>query len=100
MHVAMQLAYYMGFTTLLMIGVQHKPNKIHAHFWGDDRTAENPHYVIDQWFPGYAELVKGMGEHGVKVLNISEDTYVPASVLPRGDWRDYVSKDERILSGR
>jgi hypothetical protein len=33
-------------------------------------------------------MVNAMGA-SVRVLNISEDTYVPADVLPRGDYRDW-----------
>lgn len=88
MHVAMQLAFYMGFTTLLMIGVQHKPMYAQDHFWGCDHgmKAVTPN---EDWFHGYKILVDGFAAQGVQVLNISEDTYVPEEILPRGDWRNY-----------
>ncbi len=100
MHVAMQIAYYMGFSTMLMIGVQHRENKARMHFWGEDQKTEaNPAHVARQWLPGYNELVDGFAEQGVRALNISEDTAVPENILPRDDWRNYESQNERILSG-
>jgi hypothetical protein len=88
MHVAMQLAFYMGFKTMVMIGVQHKPMKAQDHFWGCDHRmgAEMP---LEDWFAGYKMLVDGFAEQGVKVLNISEDTYVPEEIIPSADWKDY-----------
>ena len=91
MHVAMQIAFWMGFTTLLMIGIQHKPNEGNTHFWGVDTGMPNNPPVPD-WYAGYKVLVKGMAERGVKVLNISPETYAPENILPRADWREYVKK--------
>lgn len=89
MHVAMQLAWHMGFKTLLMIGVEQKPDAqkgLTPHFWGDD-----PNMPIEQtdefWNKGYSELVHSMTD--VRVLNISQDTYVPEEILPRGDWKEW-----------
>lgn len=99
MHFAMQLAYYMGFTTLLIIGMQHKLDAAKAHFWGTDDGIRNPAPLLE-WFRMYREIVKGMAARGVGVLNISEDTYVPDEVIPRGNWRDYEkSKVLTRLSG-
>lgn len=92
-HVAMQLALFMGFTRILMIGVHHKPGKAQQHFWGVDRGA-NATPPIDTWFEGYRILTEGLKGCGVEVLNISEDTYAPDDVLPRGNWRDWTSKAE------
>jgi hypothetical protein len=102
MHVSMQLAAWMGFTTLLLIGVQHRPNHARSHFWGwdDGMTALPP---VEQWFDGYVELVAHMSARGIRVLNISEDTHVPENILPRGDWREWRNdedKNEPTLSGR
>ena len=91
MDAVMQIAWHMGFTTMLMIGVQHKPydenDADRAHFWGIDTKAVS-NQPNTWWFEGYKHFAFGMG--GVKVLNISEDTYVPDDVLPRGNWRDWV----------
>ena len=93
MDAVFQIAWHMGFTTMLMIGVQHKPNQgadeDRAHFWGTDTKAV-PNQPFDWWFEGYRHFAHGMT--GVRVLNISEDTYVPEDVLPRDDWRRWVTR--------
>jgi len=88
MHVAMQLAYWMGFTTLLMIGVHHKPDSGQSHFWGMDTGMPNQ-VPLSDWVNGYKTLVTGMKERGVTVLNISERTYLAEDVIPRGKWKDW-----------
>ncbi len=93
MHVAMQLAWYMGFTTMLLIGVHHKPFKGQVHFWGTDHgMPANP--PTDDWFQGYVEIVEKMREYDITVLNISEDTYLDADIIPRGDWREYAKNKD------
>ena len=87
MHVAMQLALWMGFTTLLMIGVEHDPQELREHFWGiDERMSATP--PMKQWLDGYAEIVQHASQQAT-ILNISHATHVPAHILPRGDWRDW-----------
>lgn len=88
MHVAMQMAYYMGFTTLLIIGMQHKPSEADNHFWGIDKGmgTKNP---LQNWLDGYEQLCSDMRARGVKVLNISEDTYVSETIIPRGNAREW-----------
>ena len=83
MDAVIQIAWHMGFETMLMIGVQHKPNNPRVHFWGDDTGAivEQP---LTHWFSGYQELSRQ-----VNILNISADTYVPDDVLPRDDFRNW-----------
>jgi hypothetical protein len=89
-HVAMQLAYFMGFRQMLIVGMCHQPGKGAAHFYGNDESCPNwP--IIENWFDGYKELRKEMGMFGVEVWNLSENTYVPEDVIPRRDWRDYAS---------
>lgn len=90
MHFAMQLAYWMGFTTLLLIGVQHKPDHAKAHFWGWDDGIRNP-APLNKWFADYRFLVEEMRKRGVQVLNISQDTYVPQEIIPRDNWSNYES---------
>ena len=93
MDAVFQIAWHMGFTTMLMIGVQHKPfteqepDADRAHFWGLDEKAP-PQQPIDFWHSGYQEMIRSMG-NSVKVLNISQDTYVPESIIPRDDWRKW-----------
>ena len=80
-----QVAFYMGFSRLLVIGVQHKPGTERDHFWGHDKgvIVEQP---LVHWFDEYRHWVNcGLAE----VLNISEDTYVPEDIIPRDDWRNW-----------
>jgi len=95
--VALQLAAWMGFTTLLIIGMEHKPMKAQDHFWGCDHgmSATPP---VQQWTDGYKEIVEHMNAAGIKVLNISEDTYIDESIIPRDDWRKYESKNVGTFS--
>lgn len=91
MDAVFQIAWHMGFTTMLMIGIQHKPydeqDSDRAHFWGIDTKAV-PNQPNTWWFEGYKHFTFGMP--GVKVLNISHDTYVPEDVLPRDDYRNWI----------
>lgn len=80
-----QVARYMGFTTMLVIGIQHKPADPIGHFWGQDHGA-NPDQPLEHWFNGYKHWAHALS---AKVLNISEDTYVPEDVIPRDDWRKW-----------
>ncbi len=86
MTAAMQIAIHMGFTTLLMIGVEQKPAELVRHFWGDD--PQMPKAQTDEhWNIGYQQVQRS--NQNVKVLNISVDTYVPEDVLPRDDWKKW-----------
>jgi len=88
MTAAMQIAIHMGFTTLLMIGVEQKPGygNLIAHFWGDD--PQMPKAQTDEhWNIGYMEIQHS--NPNVRVLNISQDSYVPESVLVRDDWKKW-----------
>lgn len=88
MHVAMQLAYYMGFTTLLIIGMQHKPQEAHNHFWGTDHGM-GTNMPLQSWLDGYKQLASDMAARNVKVINISPDTYVSDEIIPHGNWREW-----------
>lgn len=88
MHVVMQVAFYMGFKTMLIVGMSHEYAKGSAHFWGDD-ILTGCYPFLDGWFAGYKELREGMAEHGVKMWNLSEDTHVPEEIIPRGNWKDW-----------
>lgn len=86
MGAAMQIAMYMGFSTLLMIGVQHKEGAPTEHFWGNDAgaVADQP---MSHWLEEYGQWARGSG---MKVLNISVDTYVPENVLPRDSYKNWI----------
>lgn len=85
---AFQIAYYMGFAKILVIGLQHKPGDENNHFFGDDPRgfAGQP---INHWFDEYRHWANFSS--AVEVLNISEDTYVPEDVIRRADWKEYVN---------
>lgn len=84
MDAVFQIAYHMGFTTMLMIGIEHGERK--GHFWGTAEYEPQEDFRFEEL--GYIECRRMMSN--VKVLNISEDTHVPESVLPRGNWRKWV----------
>jgi hypothetical protein len=89
MNAAMLLAWHMGFTTMLIIGMEQKPGigELKKHFWGTfDPEPDNQ--LDTHWNIGYKNIIRAMGDR-VTVLNISEGTYVPDSIIPRDDWRKY-----------
>lgn len=88
MHVAMQIAYYMGFRKMLIIGMEHQKFKAQEHFWGVDH-ATSANAPIDEWMAGYKTIREGMG---VEMLNISPYTHVPEDILPTDDWMKYATK--------
>lgn len=94
MHVAIKLAYFMGAKKILIIGMEHKPHEANAHFWGDDSGMS-----IDQptkgWQQGYKALCEGLEKHGVKMLNISQETFVSNDVIPTDDWKKYTKKQRK-----
>lgn len=94
MHAAMQLAWYMGAKVILMIGVEHAPDNPRAHFWGED-TGIKDAPALSEWFGGYRFLTEEIAAQGVKVLNLSPNTYVPAEILPRGDWKEWSNNVEK-----
>ena len=88
MTAAMQIAIHMGFTTLLMIGVEQKPGfgELSDHFWGMDELT--PKSQTDEfWNIGYKEV--RAANPAVKVFNVSEGTYVPENILPRDSWQNW-----------
>lgn len=89
MHIAMQLAWYMGAKIILMIGVEHAPHNPRAHFWGEDVGIKDITPLAD-WLKAYKFLSDELAAQGVKILNLSPDTYVPADVLLRGSWEDWI----------
>lgn len=87
MHIAMQLALFMGAATILIIGMEHKPFKAQEHFWGCDHgmTATPP---IEDWWAGYKEIVQNSK---ARILNLSVGTFVPEAIVPRDDWKKYAA---------
>jgi len=94
MDAVFQIAWHMGFTTMLLIGVDHGPDR-KAHFWGSAEYEPQKDFAFEEL--GYQECLRAM--NGVRVLNISEGTHVPDSILPRGDWNTWASlKRVKVLS--
>jgi len=87
MDAAFQIAWHMGFTTMLTIGISHAVGGRKDHFWGVAEYEPQNDFVWEE--EGYRDCVRMMNK--VRVLNISEDTHVPADILPRGNWRDWVA---------
>lgn len=82
----LQIAWWMGFKTVLMIGLQHKPGTRKEHFWGQaDYEPSTSNFVWEE--RGLRECSQTMSD--MKIINISADTYLPESVLPRDDWRKW-----------
>jgi hypothetical protein len=91
MHVAIKLAYFMGAKTILIIGMEHKPHNAQGHFWGTDNGMP-PDAALKDIFEGYKQLADGLKARKVKLLNISEDTYVPEEIIPRDKAKNWMTK--------
>jgi hypothetical protein len=87
MEAVFQIAYWMGFRTMLMIGVQHKPDTRQELFWGKDEGEPEQDFIWEEL--GYIECRRALS--GARILNISEDTYVTEDILPRGDYRNWTA---------
>lgn len=91
-HVIFQIMYFMGFSVILCVGMDHLDPL--AHFWGRDEKAPGiPN--LDEWAEGYQALREGFHPR-TAIINISVDTELPASVLPRGNWRDYYYQEQEL----
>lgn len=88
MHVAIKLAYYMGAKTILIVGMEHEPHHTNRHFWGDDEVM-SPDQPTKDWQEGYSMLSENLAKHKVKLLNISEETFVPADIIPQDSWENW-----------
>jgi len=84
MHAQMQLAYYMGFTRMLCIGMDHTLAST-QHFWGADEGMRGSPNAL-KMAEGYKELREGMG---VEMLNLSPYTELDDYYIPRDDWKNW-----------
>jgi len=91
-HVAIKLAYFMGASTILIIGMQHRQHAMDRHFYGIGLGMSADHDTKD-WFRGYKELCDELKKRSVTLLNISQDTYVPDSIIPTDDWENWKNKE-------
>jgi hypothetical protein len=80
-HVLLQLAYFMGFETMLCVGLDNSPDG--SHFYGNDISTGGADVKL--WDAGYGELAKGMAPR--KIINLSTHTQV--TTLPLADWKKY-----------
>jgi len=82
-HVALQLAYYMGFTTMLIVGLDHTDDGM--HFYG------NGYKLVDLGAidKGYHTLARAFREAKKPrhIINISTATNTQA--FERGEWQEY-----------
>lgn len=83
-HVLLQLAYFMGFTKMLCVGLDNTGGG--EHFYGPDK-ARPP---ADKWNDGYGVLAKGFLPR--KIINLSTRTKV--TKLPRDNWRNYIVTEQ------
>jgi hypothetical protein len=85
MHAQMQLAGYMGFTTMLIVGMDHTIEE-KAHFWGvDEEMPGTPNVQLLE--KGYKVLREGLE---VAMWNISTRTNLSEEIIPRKDWREFL----------
>ena len=84
-HVAWQLAYFMGFTKILCIGMDHEHHE--THFWGvDNEVPGTPN--LTSWAHGYRVLREGFAPR-TEIINISSKTQLPDYIIPTDDWKNY-----------
>lgn len=90
-HVLLQIAYWMGFTTMLCVGLDNTADG--AHFYGQTE----PGYSALEWDKGYKILYDGFraAKTPREIVNIS--TRTEAKNLPRKDWQDYAKG--KVLTG-
>jgi len=94
MHVAIKFAYFMGAKKIIIIGMEHEPHKSNAHFWGDDSGMSVDQYTKD-WQDGYKILADELKKRKVKLLNISQETFVSDSIIPIDDWKKFTKKPKK-----
>lgn len=89
-HVAIKIALYMGAVKILIVGMEHAPDKGKSHFWGEDINGVDD-VPLREWFEGYKQLVAGAKLRGIEILNLSPETYVPENVIPRANWQEFAT---------
>jgi len=87
-HVMMQIAFYMGFSKMLIVGMDHSKHH-REHFWGCDEKAPNRDTEIlwKGWEKGHKQLFDGFMGAGVEMINVTPNSR--AQAIPHGDWRAY-----------
>jgi hypothetical protein len=94
----LQIAYYMGFQTALIVGMDHHydTSSEYKHFYPDEQA---PHWGVSpghriseqQWYEqtdmAFAMARTAYALVGRRIVNLSEPT--ACEVFERGDWRDW-----------
>lgn len=93
-HIGVKLAYYMGASTILIIGMQHKIHRQDRHFYGINlgMSADQDH---TGWFKGYKILSEKLAENDVQLINISEDTYVSEEIIKTDSYKNWLPIKEK-----
>lgn len=87
--VMMQMAFFMGFTTILIVGMDHRPYA-EGYFWGVDEPImdgrdDAARFAV--WEKGHRALYEGFREAGVTMVNITPDSL--AQAIPHDDWKNW-----------
>lgn len=91
-HISVQLAYFMGFTTILLVGM----DNTHGRDEGSTRAPWKHYYAEpqrlkygepDHWEEAFKILADGFAETGVRMINLS--TYTTMTKIERDDWRNW-----------
>jgi len=88
-HVMMQMAFFMGFKTILVAGMDHRPYS-EGYFWGVDEpllAGRDDQARFRVWEKGHKALYEGFKSMGVTMLNITPDSL--AEAIPHDDWRNW-----------
>lgn len=85
-NVLMQLAFYMGFNTILCVGLDNTPRRGH-HFYEGHEWYGAPN--MDSWDRSYGTLLHGfrMARPDTRIINLS--TYTTVKSLEQDDWRNW-----------
>jgi hypothetical protein len=103
-YIALELAYYMGFTTALMIGVDHsyswKGKRFQPQYGdGHDKNHWAPDYHLpgEMWLPpnlprnehSYGLARAAYEADGRKIINLTQPTALSGDIIPQGRREDW-----------
>lgn len=75
-YAAINLAYHLGASTIVLLGYDMKPGPDGAHHWfGEHPDGSHPRY--EQWLRLYPELCWELWQQGVRLWNASRETAIP-----------------------
>jgi len=88
-HILMQLAFFMGFTTMLIVGMDHRSYG-EGYFWGVDEPILNGRsddVRFRVWEKGHKMIFETFRAAGVRMLNLTPDSL--AEAIPHDDWKKW-----------